>query len=101
MSEYPEHDKLQAISDKSQTIGEFLDWVRFEKDFILADRSVEDDDMLWPASYNITELLAEFFDINLDKIEAEKRAMLDHIRSAQAQDYPFPHSRDKETLQHD
>ena len=27
MSEYPEHDKLAAISHESQTIGEFLDWM--------------------------------------------------------------------------
>lgn len=25
---YPEHDKLRAISDKSQAIGEFLEWLQ-------------------------------------------------------------------------
>lgn len=26
-SEYPEHEKLQAVVDRSQAIGEFLDWL--------------------------------------------------------------------------
>jgi hypothetical protein len=28
MSDYPEHDKLRAIHEQSQAIGEFLDWLR-------------------------------------------------------------------------
>ena len=28
---YPEHEKLQAVNEKSQAIGEFLDWLRDEK----------------------------------------------------------------------
>lgn len=27
MNGYPEHEKLRAISDKSQAIGEFLEWL--------------------------------------------------------------------------
>ena len=28
MSDYPEHDRLAAISDQSQTCGEFLEWLQ-------------------------------------------------------------------------
>ena len=27
MSDHPEHDKLTLVRDKSQTIGEFLEWL--------------------------------------------------------------------------
>lgn len=65
-----EHDKLKEIQDKSQAIGEFLDWCRWEKGWSLhdGDRNV--------ASYNIEELLGEYFEIDLKKIEEEKRAIL-------------------------
>lgn len=41
------------------------------------------DTRLEPESYSITKLLAEHFDIDLVKIEQEKRAMLDDLRGAQ------------------
>ncbi len=28
MTDYPEHEKLSAIAEESQTIGEFVDWLR-------------------------------------------------------------------------
>ena len=27
MSDYPEHDKLRAIADQTQAIGEFIEWL--------------------------------------------------------------------------
>ena len=27
MSTYPEHEKLRAVKDRSQTIGEFVEWL--------------------------------------------------------------------------
>jgi hypothetical protein len=78
---FPEHDKLAAISDKSQIIYDFLEWAR-EKHSGFFVRTYEGD----PTTYIVGELtfkdwLSEFFGINLDKIEAEKRSMLDFIRS--------------------
>ena len=85
MNDYPEHDKLRAISGKSQAIGEFLDWLGAEKHWFLAEwdgiKRADGDERAWPASYSITKLLAEFFEIDLDKIEAEKRAMLEALRA--------------------
>lgn len=75
MSDYPEHDKLSAISDQSQTIGEFLDmgdWTlcRFDREW----------DEFRPVS--IEAALAEWFGIDRAKIAAEKDAMLVAIRAA-------------------
>lgn len=97
MSEYPEHEKLKLISDKSQAIGEFLAWLEsgglhappneaHETESYgsveLAYRpelcgGPERSDELWPLSWSKQRLLAAYFEIDLDKIEDEKRAMLE------------------------
>ena len=108
-SNYPEHDKLAAISDKSQVIGEFLDWVADEKKIIRArwleketnwvegdegfgTRYHEEHDAvgryetirehLAQDTTSVQDLLAEFFNIDRDIIETEKRQMLDEMRVA-------------------
>lgn len=106
VDEYPEHEKLRAIADKSQAIGEFLDWLSLPaaeggKGVVLTERACphgywpmeeckesrycrrgEESVQFWPFRSSTTKLLAEFFKIDLDKIEEEKRAMLDAIRAA-------------------
>ena len=111
---YPEHDKLSAVNDKSQIIGEFLDWASNQgwqmmmwredlKDtrdcpimaWNLKDKcqpncskcggtgSVEVEVDSWvSAPGSIQDKLAQFFGIDRDVLEAEKRAMLDSIREA-------------------
>jgi hypothetical protein len=37
-SYYPEHDKLRAIKDKSQAVGEFLEWLRDTKGLTICRR---------------------------------------------------------------
>lgn len=106
MSEYPEHDKLRAIRDKSQAIGEFLDWLEeggldhsplAKRDNpILVQQSVgcvelafrcecldgSRSSVLDPLMIPKTRLLAAFFEIDERALEAEKRAMIDKIRKA-------------------
>ena len=77
---YPEHAKLKKIADKSQAIGEFLD--------ALSERGIglgtvfhnEQEGLLMPLQRNITDLLAEHFEIDQKKIEDEKRNMLIRLR---------------------
>lgn len=89
---YPEHQKLSAISDKSQAIGEFLDWLSETKGIELAtrhrhtDSCCDDDSFIRRCGYSqgelkpelvpLRKLLSEFFEIDDEKIETEKRAML-------------------------
>lgn len=80
MSNYPEHEKMSKIADTSQKIGEFLDWLNSEKDIELKRWSEENNEYL-SVFVSTTVLLAEFFEIDLTKIEAEKRAMLDAMRA--------------------
>lgn len=72
-SEYPEHMKLALIVDKSQVIGEFLDWVEEKHNAILCQGGRYDYIPLYATK---EKLLAEFFEIDMDKVEAEKREML-------------------------
>lgn len=79
--QYPEHAKLSAVSDESQSIGEFLDG----SEYVIAEW-VEIDGLseprLLPTSKTINEILADHFGIDLDKIEAEKQAMLAQLVNA-------------------
>lgn len=103
MSEYPEHDKLHAIHERSQAIGEFLEWLNSEGVFLCrehehtSDCYAEGDDIwddIWiTCDYRSGEMvsdcvsiekrLAAYFDIDLKKIAEEKDQMLDAIRSRQ------------------
>jgi hypothetical protein len=87
MKKYPEHDKLKKISDKSQTIGEFIEWLIYEKNVQLCRfESCEGDAEharyaeYFPLNVPITKLLAEYFGIDEKKIEEEKRASLEELR---------------------
>jgi len=75
----PECDKMKAVQKQSQAIGEFLEWLLCEKNLQLCE---------WDGLYKMIpdhtpteELLAEFFGIDLKKVEQEKRAILDFMRT--------------------
>ena len=85
---YPECEKIAKVKDKSQLIGEFLDWARSEKNIELCEptdlmnphdhREILDE--LAPISQSIEQLLADFFDIDLDKAEKERQQIIDDLR---------------------
>jgi len=77
----PECEMLARASDKSQVIGEFMDWLLNEQEYVLAQwGTVEMEDGLIPCHPDIQQLLARFFGIDLGKVEQERRALLDAIR---------------------
>lgn len=78
---FPEHKRMKAVSEKSQAIGGFLDWLQNERGLVIAYWN--DWDELVPTSASIQRLLAEYFEIDLDKVEAEKQEMLEILRSHQ------------------
>lgn len=81
---YPEHEKLKKVQTESQTIGEFIDWLRSDKELELGKwqtSSHDDGDTFQPVHVSTEKLLAEFFEIDLEKLEAEKRAMLEALRT--------------------
>ena len=79
--EYPEHEKLSKIKNESQAIGEFVEWLE-GKGIELCAIPPEFDHTYLPIHRSINDLLAEHFSIDLDKIEQEKRQMLEAIRAS-------------------
>ena len=79
MSNCPEHDKLKAVSKNSQEIGEFIDWL-VDEDMEICYLDVNDH--FYPIGFSTEKLLARFFEIDLAKIEAEKRKMIMSMREA-------------------
>ena len=92
---YPECDKMKSVQPRSQLIGEFLEWLNQEKGVTLAKLHEHNADCFnedgerdcgmctqsfYPIRYTIENLLAEFFEIDLEKVEREKRAMLKELR---------------------
>lgn len=78
---YPMHDKLSAVRDRSQAIGEFLDWAD-ERGWSLHDTTTDDPyGRTYPVRLTINQILAEFFGIDLEVLEDEKRRMLDFQRA--------------------
>lgn len=73
---YPECEKLAEIHDKSQVIGEFLDWLNSEGIYLCEEIS----EKLFPIRDTIEFLLADFFGIDMKKVEEERQSMLDDIR---------------------
>jgi len=79
MPKYPECEKLAAVHEKSQAIGAFLEWLE-TKDISLMTRDHNDD--CCSPRMSIEEMLAEFFEIDLNKVEEERRAILEDIEAA-------------------
>lgn len=90
---------MKAVKDQSQAIGEFLDWLQGEKGLIIAEAhqhgpqcyAGDDEDreeptcgcydgQLFMKSFSTEKLLAEYFEIDLGKVDDEKRAILDYVR---------------------
>ena len=79
----PECNRALSIHDKSQAIGEFIDWLEEEKKIHLC----EEAGVGLAFTFERTEdLLAEFFGINLAKMEREKRDMLKELRTSHARE---------------
>lgn len=82
---YPEHAKLARVTELTQAIGEFVDWLRLEKGIRLArlsGASITGLRQLVEIGTPIETLLAECFHIDRDVIEAEKRTMIEQMRAA-------------------
>lgn len=82
MNKYPMCEKLESIKEQSQLCGEFLEWLQTK--FFMLEKTEKFEDMCIPLGYssyiNIELLLAEFFNINREQIEKEKKQMIEEIR---------------------
>lgn len=78
--EYPEHEKLEAVKDMSQAIGEFLDFGLPSMGIHLCEVD-EETDRWFPVHRSIQSILAEYFGTDQNRLDEEKRAMLEAMRA--------------------
>ncbi len=77
---YPEHEKLKSIKGLSQELGSFIEWAK-GKGWTLRKWHEEDDYTGYiSVGKSIQEMLAEFYNIDLVKLEEEKEDLLKQIR---------------------
>jgi hypothetical protein len=93
MPSTPELEKQSEIvrSGKAELIQEFYDWLHQEKGWVLArwvpteERHSGDGiygEQPVPVYVQPEQLMADFFGIDRDKIETERRALLEAVREA-------------------
>jgi hypothetical protein len=75
----PNLDKALEIKERSQAIGEFLEWCH-EKGWWLAEFPKERDYMLPIKENNIQKILAEFFGLDYEAMSREQEAVLKWVR---------------------
>lgn len=80
-TDYPEHEKLAEVAEHSQAIGEFLDWLQNEKGYTIAHYGDPNMNWLTPVHRSIKDLLAEYYDIDPEALEGEKRDMLEQLET--------------------
>lgn len=79
-----ELNKIREVHEDSQRIGEFLEWLN-EQEIYLAEWTGSDcnecgEEVLITMIRGRERLLAQYFNIDLDKAEKERQALLDAIR---------------------
>jgi hypothetical protein len=79
--DYPEHAKQEEVRNDAETIGDFLVSSKYELGE-WCDIEGYHQPRFMPVSTPIQQILAEYLGIDLNKIEAEKRAMLAALAAA-------------------
>lgn len=91
--EHPECAKLLSVKDRSQEIGDFLEWLQSKKGVHLA--AYYEEAGLSVYRCNVEQLLAEYFEIDLNKVEEEKLSMLKKMRIEAKDESSFDKDSDK------
>lgn len=78
----PELDKQRAVieSGASDTLTEFYDWLTDERGYVIAEWDAGER-AYFSIGWSPETLFAQFFGIDLKKIESERRAILEELRN--------------------
>lgn len=81
----PELDKMaKAREDGSETIGAFLEWLQSQGLTLCTWFGADMREQGWrPDSRGIQRLLADYFGVDLVKVDAERMEILKHLRGQQ------------------
>lgn len=79
--ETPMLDRMRSVKPESQKIGAFIEWLN-ENGMPICHLTKDDryGDEMTPIALSIDALLARYFEIDLEKVEEERRSLLDEMR---------------------
>lgn len=75
-----ELDKMLAARDESQAIGNFIEWLGEQGMSICTYNETRYAYAYSPHRKSIEEILAQYFEIDLGKVEQERRVILENFR---------------------
>jgi hypothetical protein len=75
-NKYPQLAKMEEAQTASQAIGEFLDWLSEQRIDLCSVIPGTGHDRWAPITDGAEKLLARYFDIDLNAVERERRAVL-------------------------
>lgn len=78
-TDYPECAKISANREESRKIGNFIEWLQETGRFI---GKRDEDDCMDEESLTIENLLAEYFGIDMAKVEEERQQMLESMQAS-------------------
>jgi len=70
----PQHDALDRLNGENNAVGEFFEWLKTE--YTLTKWNEEEDE-LYPVYPKTEDVLAEYYEIDLEAFWKEKDAILD------------------------
>lgn len=73
---YPELSKLNSVGTEYKQLNAFLDWLDQEKKLDLVERKTG-----MTCTTRLEELVAEYLELDLKKIEDERRALLEEAQA--------------------
>lgn len=76
----PECEKLASVSEESNKIGNFFDWMQSETAFRVCEYDETENYYFSSSHYDREQLLAKYFEIDLDKVEKERKALLEWVQ---------------------
>jgi hypothetical protein len=82
----PECEKLSKVSKQSDPIGQFLEWLKNARGYKVAEYITDphsyrgEDQILVEVKETTEQLLADYFDIDLEKVEKERQMLLNWLR---------------------
>lgn len=77
-TEYPECEKLASLRYERSTLSDFFEWLGNQGMFL--HRYEGDSDRPWPITTSTDRLIMQFLEIDEDRLEQERRAMLAGLR---------------------
>ncbi len=87
---YPESTRMKEVSEQSQAIGEFIDWMNRNAMQVCEWVENKHRKEYLPVAMSIEEMLAKYYQINLKRVEEEKQQMLVEHRKFIEEQQRFP-----------